>query len=79
MFAHGLVLQASLRLGKEVSQVLLRGYVDDLDRPQVLLLLGVVVLDRDVLGSFVGCFVLCQFDGCLVVLLDDHERSLDQV
>ena len=64
-----------LGLGEEVSQVVLSAYITDGDGTQVLLLLEVVILDCNVLGFFVGRFILSQLNGGLVVL-PDGGRSL---
>jgi hypothetical protein len=70
------VLDSVLELGKEVSDNVLGAHIGNRGDTQVLLLLGVVILDCDVLGSFVGRFVLCQLDGGLVVLSDKSRTGL---
>jgi hypothetical protein len=44
------VLDSVLGLGEEVSDIVLGAYIENEADVQVLLLLGVVILDRDVLG-----------------------------
>jgi hypothetical protein len=71
-----LVLDSVLRLGEEVSDIVLGAHIGNGGDAQVLLLLEVVILDRDMLGPFVGRFVLDQLDGGLVVLSNESRTGL---
>jgi hypothetical protein len=75
-FTHLLVLDSVLGLGEEVSDIVLGTHIGNGGDAQVLLLLGVVILDCDVLGSFVRRFVLGQLDGGLVVLSNESRIGL---
>jgi hypothetical protein len=71
-----LVLDSVLGLGEEVSDIVFGAHIGNRGDAQVLLLLGVVILDRDVLGPFVGHFILGQLDSGLVVLSNESRTGL---
>jgi hypothetical protein len=71
-----LVLDSVLGLDEEVSDIVLSAPIGNGGDAQVLLLLGVVILDRDVLSSFVGRFILGQLDSGLVVLSNESRTGL---
>ena len=58
LFAKGNVLIMREGLGEEISDILRRGHIFDLGFPQVLKLLGVVILDINVLGPLVRSIIL---------------------
>jgi hypothetical protein len=70
------MLDSVLRLGEEVSDIVLGAHIGNGGDVQVLLLLGVVILDCDVLGPFVGRFILGQLDSSLVVLFNESRTGL---
>jgi hypothetical protein len=76
LFAYLLVLDSILGLGEEVSNIVLGAHVGNGGDIQVLLFLGVVILDHNVLSLFVEHFILYQLDGGLIVLSDESRTGL---